>query len=130
MIDWQWPIIDELEDNNRWNEAKELMLKKWEENPDDIKVCVRLAFMCWYTLAEWGIQWQDKVDLPGYDECMAILGRLAGYGLEHSLENINFVWTFGYMISLFPEYFCKDYSNHNYDKWKYRGNAKIFQISP
>lgn len=27
MIDWQWPVIDELEDSYRWNEAKALMLK-------------------------------------------------------------------------------------------------------
>jgi hypothetical protein len=51
MIDWEWALlIDELETNKKWREAKEIMLQMWEEDPNNVKVCTRLAFLCWYTL--------------------------------------------------------------------------------
>lgn len=125
MLDWEWPLIDELETAKRWREAKEVMLQNWEKDPNNVKVCVRLAFLCWYTVVEQPYQWQDEYDLPSSDECITILSRLASYGLDHLMEDVNFLWTFGYMISLFPEYFCADYSDQAYLVWEQKGEQML-----
>ncbi|GLV57992.1 hypothetical protein KDH_48260 [Dictyobacter sp. S3.2.2.5] len=125
MIDWEWALIDELETAKSWQEAKAVMLQQWEEDPTHIKACVRLAFLCWYTVVEQPYQWQDEYDLPDYDECLTILRRLTSYGLEHFTEDINFLWTFGYMMSLFAEYFCANYSEQAYLAWEQKGEQML-----
>ena len=37
MIDWTWAEVDRLEHQEKWNEAKEYLLKAWQQNPTDLK---------------------------------------------------------------------------------------------
>lgn len=33
MIDWQWTEVDELESQEKWNEAKEFLVRHWHPKP-------------------------------------------------------------------------------------------------
>lgn len=43
MIDWQWTEVDALESQEKWNKARSLLIKNWQENPQDLKVNIRLG---------------------------------------------------------------------------------------
>ncbi len=104
MIDWRWVEVDTLENKDEWNEAKSLLINNWNQNPDDLKTVIRLGFLCWYVLVEEGplnIQEED-VD---FDELETILRQVTDFGLANFGTNEDFLWCFGYMISLFPYYF-------------------------
>lgn len=45
-MDWQWPEVDALESQEKWNEAKSFLLKNWQQDPTDVKVTIRLGFFC------------------------------------------------------------------------------------
>jgi hypothetical protein len=36
VIDWRWSEVDTLESQERWNEAKSLIIKNWRQNPNDL----------------------------------------------------------------------------------------------
>lgn len=124
MIDWQWPEVDILENQGEWNKAKVLLLQHWNENPNDIKAVIRLGFLSWYVLVEEG-----PLDIKGvdFDEIETILREVTNYGFNHFSTNEDFLWSFGYMISLFPNYFGDD------DSWEQKGKTmlkKAYEICP
>lgn len=112
MIDWRWQEVDTLESQERWNEAKSLLIKHWRQNPNDLKVIIRLGFFCWYVLVEEGPLGIKDVD---FDELETVLNEVTHFGLANFMTNEDFLWCFGYMISLFPYYFG------DYDYWEEKG---------
>jgi hypothetical protein len=44
---------DQLENENRWEEAFRLRLARRAFAPDDESALLHLAFHCWYLIAEW-----------------------------------------------------------------------------
>ncbi len=126
MIDWRWVEVDTLENKGEWNEAKSLLIENWNQNPNDLKTVIRLGFLCWYVLVEEGplnIQEED-VD---FDELETILHQVTDFGLANFGANEVFLWSFGYMISLFPYYFGE------FDYWEEKGFSMLkraYEICP
>ncbi|WP_026829316.1 hypothetical protein [Exiguobacterium artemiae] len=104
MIDWIWPEVDRLEHQENWNEAKEYLLKAWQQNPMDLKKTVRLGFFCWYVVVEQGPLGITDADIDT-DELESVLTEVTTFGLAHFMTEEDFLWCFGYMISMFPYYF-------------------------
>lgn len=116
MIDWKWTEVDELESQEKWNEVKLLLIETWRQNPDDLKVLIRLGFFCWYLLVEEVTVGVKDVDL---DELETVLNEVTHVGLAAFMHNEDFLWIFGYMISLFPYYFG------DYEEWEEKGEAML-----
>ena len=116
MIDWRWMEVDTLEKQERWNEAKLLLIKHWRQNPNDIKVTIRLGFFCWYILVEEGPLGIKDVN---FDELETFLKEVTHFGLANFATNEDFLWCFGYMISLFPFYFG------DYEIWEAKGISML-----
>ena len=112
MINWRWSEVDILESQERWNEAKLLLEKKWNEDPVDVKIVINLGFFCWYFLVEEDCIGGEKLDS---NELEARLNELTHFGLANFMENEDFLWCFGYMISQFPYYFG------DYEHWEEKG---------
>ncbi|TWT07693.1 hypothetical protein FQV26_07735 [Planococcus sp. CPCC 101016] len=68
---------------------------------------IYLAFilLCWYIQVEWGILPDGDLTDKDYKECGSLLRELTDFGLRKYRSRPDFLWTFGYMISLFPEVF-------------------------
>jgi hypothetical protein len=45
MMDWRWTEVDSLESQGKWNEAKSLLIKSWNQNPSDLKTVFDLVFL-------------------------------------------------------------------------------------
>jgi hypothetical protein len=116
MIDWYWEEADELEKQEKWNEAKNFMFLQWKKDPQDHKKFIRLGFLCWYVVVEWGCI--DTTDLK-HEEYENMLKELTKIGFEKFSNNPDFLWTFGYMISLFPYYFGE------YEEWEDKGKQML-----
>lgn len=124
MINWQWEEVDLLEKNSEWDEAKALLMKNWNQNPYESQVAIRLGFFCWYVLTE-------EVSLEGnyinFEELETVLRQVTNFGLSNFMKNEEFLWCFGYMISLFPYYFGE------YELWLEKGNSMLrsaYELNP
>lgn len=125
MIDWQWEEVDTLESQGRWNEAKLLLINSWRENPNNLKYLIRLGFFCWYILVEEGVLGIEDVNL---NELEVTLKEVTQFGLSNFIANEDFLWCFGYMISLFPENFGDDFCY-----WEEKGKLMLkraYEICP
>lgn len=118
MIDWTWTEVDKLEKQEKWNEAKAYLLKAWQQNPTDLKTTVRLGFFCWYVVVEQGPLGITDADIDT-GELESILTEVTHFGLAHFMEEEDFLWCFGYMISMFPEYFG------DYERWEEKGDFML-----
>lgn len=118
MIDWTWAEVDRLEHQEKWNEAKAYLLKAWQQNPTDLKTTVRLGFFCWYVVVE-----QEPLGITDADidtgELESILTEVTHFGLAHFMTHEDFLWCFGYMISMFPYYFG------DYEQWEEKGISML-----
>ncbi|MDW0113115.1 hypothetical protein QT711_07945 [Sporosarcina saromensis] len=124
MIDWQWPEIDALENDGKWIEAKSLMMNQWNQNPYDLKTTIRLGFFCWYFLTE---EEPLEVEDLNVEELATLLNQITDFGLTNFMTNEEFLWCFGYMISLFPYYFGE------YACWQAKGDSMLksaVELSP
>ena len=118
MIDWTWAEDDRLEHQEKWNEAKEYLLKAWQQNPTDLKTTVHLGFFCWYVVVEQGPLGITDADIDT-GELESILTEVTHFGLAHFMTNEDFLWCFGYMISMFPYYFG------DYEQWEEKGISML-----
>ncbi|XQY91641.1 hypothetical protein ACNRWW_19460 [Metabacillus sp. HB246100] len=116
MINWRWTEVDTLENQERWNEAKLLLIQIWRQNPNDLKAIIRLGFFCWYILVEEGPLGIKDVD---FVELETVLNEVTHFGLANFMTNEDFLWCFGYMISLFPYYFG------DYEYWEEKGISML-----
>ena len=95
--------IEILEDESKWEQAREALLERYRTNPTDLQNVIRLGFLSWYVLVEWGcIQITEDMDTQIYQ---AILIEVTETGFNNFNGNPDFLWCFGYMIFLFPYYF-------------------------
>jgi hypothetical protein len=124
MIDWYWKEVDTLEAKRKWKEAKDYMLSEWKRDSQNLKKFIRLGFLCWYVVVEWACI--DKTNLK-HDEYEHMLKELTNFGLNNFESDADFLWTFGYMISLFPFYFG------DYEEWEVKGYKmleKAYKLRP
>lgn len=122
MIDWAWPEVDRLEHQKNWNEAKEYLVKAWQQNPTDLKMTVRLGFFCWYVVVEQGPLGITDADVD-MDELESLLEEVTHFGLAYFMTNEDFLWCFGHMISMFPDYFG------DYEQWEEKGISMLKRAS-
>lgn len=120
MKNWELKDTDQLEKESDWNAARDKLYHNWKENPQDLKVFLKLSFLCWYLVVEWGVENTSKVQESDYDDYEELLQELYHYGILHFKEDAFFNAVFGFMIELFPEYFGEDY-----DKTKEFGDSLI-----
>lgn len=118
MINWEWIEVDKYEREEKWEEAKLLLIKSWRQNPHDIKAAIRLGFFAWYLLVEEGpLEITDEeID---FDELETLLKEVTHYGMTNFIKNEDFLWCFGYMTSLFPDHFG------DYEYWEEKGISML-----
>ncbi|MGH4121397.1 MAG: hypothetical protein ACREV6_00355 [Clostridium sp.] len=125
--------IDNYEKVEKFVEAKDSLVKKWHENPYDLKILIRTGFLSWYLSVEWERTKYLNIDS---DELIDIINEVYDFGIENFSENDKFLLAFGYMVSVFPEYFSCDYPNnrsYNYTESLKNGMEmlkKAFKINP
>ncbi|KUP24602.1 hypothetical protein [Paenibacillus sp. DMB5] len=116
MIDWRWAEVDALESQGKWNEAKELLINHWSLNPD-VKATIRLGFFCWYLLVEDGpLELGIDIDFNGLE---SFLHQVTAFGLANFMDKEDFLWCFGYIITLFPYFFGE------YELWEEKGKELL-----
>lgn len=86
------------------------------QNRSDLKTTIRLGFFCWYVLVEDGPRGITGVD---FNEVEMLLHEVSEHGLNNYINNADFLWSFGYMISLFPYYFGE------YEQWEAKGKKML-----
>ncbi len=97
----------ELESESKWKEAVELLRDQWYKDRHNNNSLLRLATECWYLLSNWGILDLASSELEFHD-VQSILIETYNYMLEFGRDvNLNLAM-FGYMVSLFPNYFYVD----------------------
>jgi hypothetical protein len=116
MTDWQWEEADRLESKRKWQEAKNFMYGEWKKDPYNVTKIVRLGFLCWILTVE---PISEEIN---HDEYASLFSELVDFGLEHLDHDADFLWTFGYMISLFPEFF---WAVEEYETWENKGRDLI-----
>jgi hypothetical protein len=91
------------------------MLSEWKKDSQDLKKFIRLGILYWYMVIEW-----DCIDTTylDYDKYESMLKKLTNIVLNN-LDDDAFLWTFGYMISLFPFYFGE------YEEWESKGDEML-----
>lgn len=113
-----------LEKNSEWDEAKALLMKNCNHNPYESKAAIRLGFFCWYVLTE-EVSIEDNY--LNFEDLETVLRQVTNFGLTNFMKHEEFLWCFGYMISLFPYYFGDD------DLWSERGNSMLksaYELNP
>ncbi|MFK4254612.1 hypothetical protein [Streptomyces angustmyceticus] len=118
VINWEWLEVDILEREEKWEEAKLLLIKSWRQNPQDIIVAIRLGFFAWNILVEEGPLGITDEDVD-FDELETVLKEVTHFGMANFITNEDFLWCFGYMTSLFPDHFG------DYDYWEEKGISML-----
>lgn len=116
MIDWDY--INNLEKNYKYKEVYNLLKKEWVSVPQDLKITIYLGFLCWYTVVEWST-FEHNFEESEYSIVEETLIEVTKSGINMFNKDVDFLWMFGYMISLFPYYFGV------YEEWEYRGKKMI-----
>lgn len=99
--------LHQLEKEHRWEEAISLLKNKWYENKDNFDVMLRLATECWYILSNWDFLDLDKSDLE-FENVQFLLIETYNHFRKYCKDYNKGLAIFGYMISLFPNYFYMD----------------------
>ncbi|SHK65197.1 hypothetical protein [Tepidibacter formicigenes] len=70
----------------------------------------RISFYTWYVMAEWGIL------SPKLEKCLEQAENLLIYAFKIATEKYSndedYLWFYGYLISVFPEHFLLIYSDY------------------
>ena len=116
--------IYELENIQQWEEAKNILVTKWLENKSDLKILINLGTLCWYILVFW-----ERIENKGLkkDTFQIILEDVTNYSMDNFYDNFEFLWVFGYMITLFPYYFG------DYEEYEQKGKemlSKAHRLNP
>lgn len=112
QITWEWPEVDKLESQEKYKEAYRYMLDQFKGNPEDFRTFIRLSFLCWYVVVERGVLTNTDLEEADYGDCERSLIELTAYGCAAYGEHPDFLWIYGYMMSLFPEVFKGDYEEN------------------
>ncbi len=134
--------LSELENDEKWEEARTLLYELWNADRDNIDLFLRLFSECWYVVCEWGCiiiksseyPYKDPAKDPSYQTFRDTLIECATYGLTHFSRNPRFLWMAGYMISMFPDLF---FDIHNddprfsdlYRQWESKGKEMLALVS-
>lgn len=102
--------VEELEDSGLWLSALNILNREMDEHPNKA-VAIRLAFVCWYTLIEWGcLDLNEKADQQEFE---SRLKTITNFLLENYYREADVNFYLGYMISLCPWLFSE-----KVDEWE------------
>ena len=119
--------LAELENREKWEEARALLYRLWNADRENIDLFFRVFTECWYVLSDWGCMIGTKPDEdPSFLIFVDTLIECTAYGLIHFNKDTRFLWIAGYMISMFPYLFYKPDndgpdSGELYLKWETKG---------
>lgn len=114
--------LEELEKEHKWEQIILLLQNKWLEDKDNSDILLRLASECWYIMSNWDCLNLDASCLE-FDNIQAILIETYNYFLNHTTNN-KCLAIFGYMMSLFPNYFYADYDKDGKIFLQYENQGK------
>ncbi len=119
--------ILELEQENKWWQAAQLVYGEWEKNPSNLSALLCAATQLWYTclVMEYNdhspIQLQNIEAVPRewlYSKYLSVME----YGFKNFKDDANFNAYAGYMIKIRPERLP---GPQDYLAWEEKGNAMI-----
>ena len=100
--------LHRLEKEHKWEQAISLLKHKWEQDKNNTNIMLRLASECWYIMSNWDFLDLDDSNLD-FNSIQSILIETYNIFLKSNTVNNNALAMFGYMVSLFPNYFYTDY---------------------
>ena len=120
--------IADLEKNNRWKTAADIVLEQWETNPNDLNCVLCAGTQLWYTILVMDYIRDDPSPPTAIEFIPDIqlkkhLMNVTRYGFKHFANNPIFNAYYGYMICLMP-YFFLDY-NGDYLGWQEKGHKMM-----
>ena len=99
----------QLEKEHKWKQVISLLKNNWCQDKNNIDIMLRLAMECWYILSNWDILDLESSYLE-FDSIQSILIETYHYFLNTHSKDDKCLSIFGYMMSLFPNYF---YDGHD-----------------
>lgn len=115
--------LQELEKEHKWEEVISLLQNKWYQDKNNIDIMLRLASECWYIMSNWNFLDLDNSDL-NFDNVQNILIETYNYFSKNRTTNSKGLAIFGYMVSLFPNYFYTDCDNNGKIFLQYENDGK------
>ena len=108
----------ELEIQEKWEEARELLYKMWENDKLNSKKLIRLLFECWYVLAEWNCINTSSISRKALQDTLI---ECTDFGIQNFMDDVHFLCVAGYMISLFPYLFYNHGDGDFYTELEQKG---------
>ncbi|MPM36099.1 hypothetical protein SDC9_82694 [bioreactor metagenome] len=123
MINWEWTFADDFENNKDWDNARIYMYKQWSTDKYNIKKLLRTSFLCWTICIDNGNLIDSKMIKK--EEFKKILDELFNFGLKFFRNEPDFLWMYGYMMTLTPMLFGdKNLFEQVGKQWKYEAYIK------
>ena len=116
-------FLADLESQEKWEEARSLLQKNWEEDRQNSKKLVRLISECWYVLSLWDCC--IKTEGLSFDVFKSTLMECTEFGLRNFENDPSFLCITGYMISLFPYLFYDETKGDRYTEWESKGKEML-----
>lgn len=123
MINWEWAFADDFENSEEWNNARIYMYKQWITDKYNIKKLLRTSFLCWaISIDQENLINNEDIEK---DEFKKILDELFDFGLKFFRNEPDFLWIYGYMMTLTPMLFGDENLFEEVgNKWKYEAYLK------
>ena len=112
-----------LEKEHKWKQIISLLQNKWYHDKNNIDIMLRLASECWYIMSNWDLLDLNNSDLD-FDNVQSLLIETYDYFSKNCTLNNKALAIFGYMISLFPNYFYTDYDKNGKIFLQYENKGK------
>jgi len=117
-------FLADLEKQEKWEDARMLLYKKWSNEKKNSDILIRLLSECWYILSEWDCSIVGSKDLS-FQTVKSTLIECTEFGMKYFMNNSRFLCVAGYMISLFPYLFYENNlihgSDYLYTEWEQKG---------
>lgn len=115
--------LQRLEKEHKWEQAISLLKNKWCQDKNNTDIMLRLASECWYVMSNWDFLDLDNSNLE-FDNIQSILIETYNDFLKSHTTNNKALAIFGYMVSLFPNYFYTDYDKSGKMFLQYENKGK------
>lgn len=115
--------LQELEKAYKWKQAISLLQNEWHKDKNNVDIMLRLATECWYIMSNWNFLDLDISDLD-FNDVQTILIETYNHFLKNGTDDNNGLAIFGYMVSLFPNYFYTDYDKDGKIFLQYENQGK------
>jgi len=121
----------ELEQQERWEEARELLYKIWESDKLNSGKLIRLLSECWQVLSLWDCC--IKNESLSFQVFQDTLIECTKFGLKNFNDDSRFLCVTGYMISILPYLFVVQGTEALYTEWEQKGVdmlSRAYELDP